>query len=238
MVLAHHLYDVITNHRAAKSAIPSMEEVKISGDLESATGNDSVDVETLRTMFEARDIALNKLISATTSLTMSSDTSTSLDSDSPSPATQQDATDLEIELEAIQCVACQEYVSCTFPPLKSAVASHRLQYLENNPTVCDLEPKYTNWTTDYIGYFLLLLSLMLLFIERLIIFLFQQIVSSKLLMSILHQILINRASARVPHLGYFPLMGPILISCGPLIICSSMSPYITNNQFSLRPLFK
>jgi hypothetical protein len=172
MVLAHHLHDVITKHRASKSPLISFSGEVATMAIEAQLPQErservileqksSVDVETLRSMFEARDIALNKLISSTTALAQTSDT---INLDSDSSPTSEEQQRKESNVESLKCISCQEIISCSFPPLRSAVAAYRRSQLNplsllSSTTIpgitplvaADLEPKYTNWTTDFVG---------------------------------------------------------------------------------------
>jgi hypothetical protein len=170
MVLAHHLYDVVTTHRASRNPLISSQDDEFETVTQltkqstvSVEQNPSVDVETLRSMFEARDIALNKLISSTTALAQQ--TSETMDHDSPtSPSSspmapeQLKESETDAELEFLKCLSCQEIIQCSFPPLRSAVAVHQRNQLSANPlpslttlSPSDLEPRCTNWTTDFVG---------------------------------------------------------------------------------------
>ena len=157
MVLAHHLYDVVKKHRASRSPLmisshhddqhePSQEHEdvdRVCDDLKEV----SVDAETLRSMFEARDIALNKLISSTTAAAQTSET---MKSESVEGEELK-----ESNVESVECPSCRETISCSFRPLRSAVAAHRRSLLDplssSTISAVELEPKHTNWTTDFFG---------------------------------------------------------------------------------------
>lgn len=103
-----------------------------------------ISVGSLRAMFEARDVALNKLIESTSLL----------NSESLNKEIKNSNDKIENKnKETVRCISCQELICCTFPPLQSAAAKYRREKLSNinEESVIELEPKYTNWTSDYIG---------------------------------------------------------------------------------------
>jgi hypothetical protein len=149
MVLAHHLFDLITQHRSKKKSIPlhllQDDQVDPSAQTEDSTGerqsdpNPSIDTNTLRSMFQARDLALEKIMTATAALSLS-----------PSPSEVTAPAENSEESETIECPSCREVIPCTFPPLRSAVAVYESQRVAAVPS-SEYEPKHTNWTADYIG---------------------------------------------------------------------------------------
>lgn len=170
MVLAHHLYDVVKKHRASRSPLVGSHDVehepsqelddvaRVCDDLKEV----SVDAETLRSMFEARDIALNKLISSTTATATATAAQTCETMKSESVSSPlggeegEEAAVKESNVESLECPSCQETISCSFRPLRSAVAAHRRSQLDpvssSTISAAELEPKHTNWTTDFFGY--------------------------------------------------------------------------------------
>jgi hypothetical protein len=168
MVLAHHLYDLITEHRAKKNSIPlhlidTPQEGSQGNDLVDFTcipqsegspthsseggmleSNSVVDTNTLRSMFQARDVALGKLMTATAALSVSP--TERFDDKESATEKKKD----EVETESLECPSCRGLIPCTFPPLRSAVAVYQSQLIGATPGP-DFEPKQTNWTTDFIG---------------------------------------------------------------------------------------
>ena len=118
----------------------------------------STSAESLRALFEARDVALNKLIQSTSLLTLSTSSpdetnekneknESSNSSDGGSKSSNSDSSN-----GSVRCISCQQLIPCTFLPLQSAAAKYRKQQtLNNEESIIELEPKYTNWTSDYIG---------------------------------------------------------------------------------------
>ncbi len=52
----------------------------------------------------------------------------------------------------MNCISCQQIISCSFSPLESVSAKFRKQkQTSKEQTIEELEPNYTNWTNDYVG---------------------------------------------------------------------------------------
>jgi hypothetical protein len=138
MVLAHRLYDIIAAHRTTlrrSSPIPPPSLSSSDADPSPTLSADSP--------FKADPSSLKAPSKAM------AESSASIDIPDTLMAALSIAPPLT-EPESGRCASCQEPTICTFPPLQSAFASSRLSEAARG-TPLGLEPKCTNWTTDYIG---------------------------------------------------------------------------------------
>lgn len=113
----------------------------------------AIPVETLRKMFEARDVALNKLIQSTSLLESASSKLAPGTTISESVSLTENNDVKSTNGDLLTCNFCHQVTDCSFPPLQSAAAKYRKQKLSSTELlpITELEPNFTNWTSDFIG---------------------------------------------------------------------------------------